>query len=367
MSFRRVISQTHAVSYFQGVISRGRLGHAYVFYGPEGVGKALFARELAKALFCQTKGGASTPGGLPPNDACDVCNPCRKVDSGMHPDLYWVAPLEGKRDIAIRQIRDLEDRAYLKPLEANRRVFVLEDADKMTEEASNCLLKTLEEPPPGTLFLLTTTSVPSLRRTILSRCQMVWFQPLPTEVVRGLIDGGKPEGPSTTDRAKALSLQMALLLSCGSPGRAAKLREERVTSHIDRFLEMLQEVGSVDSFSMTQELIEWCPDTTGLEGRRSLLRTWLDLLLAYYRDMLLYKVRGGGPGLFYGGFVPSFETRTRDLSADTLLQILEDIAATIEGLYSNANLNLLLDNLFLRLAGYERVTGDSRQGLGDRG
>ncbi|MBI5126062.1 MAG: hypothetical protein HZA70_07505, partial [Planctomycetes bacterium] len=79
---------------------------------------------------------------------------------------------------------------------------------------------------------------------------------------------------------------------------------------------------------------------------------------AYYRDMLLYKVRGGGPGLFYGGFVPSFETRTRDLSADTILQILEDIATTIEGLYSNANLNLLLDNLFLRLASYERVMGD---------
>ncbi|MEK7241616.1 MAG: AAA family ATPase, partial [Planctomycetota bacterium] len=167
MSFRRVISQTHAVSYFQGVISRGRLGHAYVLYGPEGVGKALFARELAKALFCQTKGKASTSGGLPSNDACDVCNPCRKVDSGMHPDLHWVVPPEGKRDIAKRQIQELEDKAYLKPLEANRRVFVLEDADKMTEEASNCLLKTLEEPPPGTLFLLTTTSAPSLLPTIL--------------------------------------------------------------------------------------------------------------------------------------------------------------------------------------------------------
>ncbi len=369
MSFQRVISQTHAVSYFQGVISRGRLGHAYVFYGPEGVGKALFARELAKALFCQTKGDASTSGGLPSNDACDVCNPCRKVDSGMHPDLYWVIPLEGKRDIGIKQIKALEDRAYLKPLEANRRVFVLEDADKMTEEASNCLLKTLEEPPPGTLFLLTTTAIPSLRRTILSRCQVVRFQSLPTEVVRGLIDGGRPEGPSTADSAhppevrlrrmsEANLADLPLLLSCGSPGRATKLREERVTSHIDRFLEILQEVRSVDSFSITQELMEWCPDTTGLEGRRSLLRTWLDLLLAYYRDMLLYKVRGGGTGLFYGGFVPSFETRTRDLSADTLLQILEDIATTIEGLYSNANLNLLLDNLFLRLASYERATGN---------
>lgn len=343
MSFRRVISQTHAVSYFQGVISRGRLGHAYVLYGPEGVGKALFARELTKALFCQTKG-----------EACDVCNPCRKVDSGMHPDLHWVAPLEGKRDIVIEQIKELEGWAYLKPLEANRRVFVLEDADKMTAQASNCLLKTLEEPPPGTLFLLTTTSVPSLLPTILSRCQMVRFQPLPTEVVGGLIDRGRPEGPSTADSAKALSLR----LSCGSPGRATKLREERVISHIDRFLEILQGLRSVDSFSITQELMEWCPDTTGLEGRRSLLRTWLDLLLAYYRDMLLYKVRSGGPELFYGGFVPSFETRTRDLSADTLLQILEDIATTIEGLYSNANLNLLLDNLFLRLASYERATGD---------
>ncbi|HHT9131435.1 MAG TPA: DNA polymerase III subunit delta' [Candidatus Tripitaka californicus] len=346
MSFRRVISQTHAVSYFQGVISRGRLGHAYVLYGPEGVGKALFARELAKALFCQTKG-----------DACDVCNPCRKVDSGMHPDFHWVSPLEGKRDIAKRQIQELEDKAYLKPLEANRRVFVLEDADKMTEEASNYLLKTLEEPPPGTLFLLTTTSAPSLLPTILSRCQMVRFRPLPIEVVKGLL----------SEKVDLKGYKGLVALSCGSLGRATKLREERVTSHIDRFLEILQELRSVDSFSITQELMEWCPDTTGLEGRRSLLRTWLDLLLAYYRDMLLYKVGSGGPGLFYEGVVPSFETRTRDLSADTLLQILEDITATVEGLYSNANLNLLMDNLFLRLASYERATWDSRQGLGARG
>ncbi|MFN3466160.1 MAG: DNA polymerase III subunit delta', partial [Candidatus Brocadiales bacterium] len=275
MSFRRVISQTHVVNYFQHIVSRKRLAHAYLLYGPEGVGKALFARELAKALFCQARGVASASGGLPSNDACDLCGPCRKVDSGTHPDLHRVTSPEGKRDIGINQIKDLEVLAYLKPLEADRRVFILEDADKMTMEAANCLLKTLEEPPPGTLFLLTTTSIPSLLPTIVSRCQTVRFQPLPIEVIKGLL----------SERADLERYKGLASLSCGSLGRATRLMEERITSHIDRFLEILRELRPEDNFSVTQELMKWCPDDTGLEGRRSLLRTWLDLLLAYYRDM----------------------------------------------------------------------------------
>ncbi len=340
MSFHLVVSQTHVVSCFQRIMSRGRLAHAYLFYGPEGVGKALFARELAKALFCQGRG----------TDACDLCDPCRKVDAGTHPDLLWVAPLEGKRNIVIGQIEELETRAHLKPLEANRRVFVLEDADKMNEEASNCLLKTLEEPPPGALFLLTTTSIPSLRSTIVSRCQKVRFHPLPAEVVRQLL--GR--------RGDLRGYKRWAALSCGSMGRATKLMEERVTSHIDRFLEILKGLRPQYNFSITQELMGWCPDTDGLEGRRFLLRTWLDLLLAYYRDMLLFKVgvRESTPdelGLFYEELVPYFKARTSALSLDTLLQILEEIVGATEGLYSNANLNLLLDNLFLRLASLEAV------------
>jgi DNA polymerase-3 subunit delta' len=321
------------------------LANAYLLHGPEGVGKALFARELTKALFCQEKG----------TDACNLCNPCKKVASGIHPDFHWVTPLEGKRSIGIGQIQELETRAYLKPLEATHRVFVLEEADKMTEEAFNCLLKTLEEPPPGTLFILTTVSLLSLPRTIRSRCQTVRFHPLSTEVIKGILsERGDLEG------GKRLAA-----LSCGSLGRATRLMEERVAPHRNRFLEMLNNLGQEDSFSISQELLEWYPKTLELETRRSLLRTWLDLLLAYYRDILLCKVMAGeSPAggdrptsteleLFYVELAPFFETRARNLSTDTLLAILEEIITATEGLYSNANLNLLLDNLFLRLADYE--------------
>jgi DNA polymerase-3 subunit delta' len=298
------------------------------------VGKALFARELAKRLFCQEKEA----------EACDLCNSCRKVDSGAHPDLHWVSPPEGKRYIGIGQIQELESRAYLKPVEANRRVFVLEEADRMTEEASNCLLKTLEEPPPNTLFLLTTASAPSLHSTILSRCQKVRFHPLPTEVVKGLLS--KKEGWE--------SYKGWASLSCGSLGRFTKLMEERIASHKDRFLEILQDLRPEYCFSITQELLGWCPGAEeGLEYRRSLLRTWLDLLLAYYRDMLLYKV-GARHEPFYEELIPSLEARTRGFSVDALLHMLEEIITATEGLYYNANLNLLLDNLFLHLASYER-------------
>ena len=122
--------------------AQGRLPHAFLFVGPEGVGKHLFARTLARALLCERPPEAA----LAP---CGECPSCHQVEAGTHPDVLAVARPEDKHELPIRAIRDLGHDLALKPMRGARRVAVVDDADDLSEEASNAFLKTLEEPPPG--------------------------------------------------------------------------------------------------------------------------------------------------------------------------------------------------------------------------
>src|SRR3989442_15972531 len=131
----------------QRSIEHGRLAPAYLFAGARGAGKADMARTLAKALNCVKK----------ENDSCDRCDSCRRIEEGLHSDVYWVRPESKSRRITVDQIREFERAANLKASSARVKVGIIVDADCMGEEASNAFLKTLEEPPAQTIILLLTT------------------------------------------------------------------------------------------------------------------------------------------------------------------------------------------------------------------
>ncbi|MCQ4573828.1 MAG: DNA polymerase III subunit delta' [Candidatus Brocadiales bacterium] len=336
MSFKKILSQSHVVASFQSVLSRGRLAHAYMFHGPEGVGKALFARELSKALLCQE--GRS--------DACDTCESCRGVDTGRNPNLSWITA--GYKVITIASIQELERLAALKPVEAKRRVFVIEDAERMSSEAANCLLKTLEEPPPGVVILLTTTSPPRLPRTIISRCQLVRFHPIDPGTLKGLItENFGVEGDG---------LEWLTAASCGSMGRAANLLKEDAITRRKRLIERLFSLHIEDNFSISQEVLDWCPGEKdeGLEARRSRLRIWMCVMLEYYRDILLCKAGAEEvAGLFNSDERDRIQAKAGRLSMGTITDIMDEIKYSLEALRRNANINLLVENMFTRIARLE--------------
>lgn len=344
MSFKKVLSQPHVVRQFRSALSKGRLAHAYAFYGPEGVGKALFARELSKTLLCK-KGGGGGGHNVVDGDACGKCKQCQTVDTGENPDLLWVTT--EYKVIGIDAIQELARLASLKPFESRRRVFVIEEADKMSTAASNCLLKTLEEPPPGVVILLVTTSLLQLPRTIISRCQAVRFHPLKPDILKRLIAesfGIEGDGLEWLTRA-----------SCGSMGWAARLIDEEAVARRKRLLERLSSLHIEDNFSVSQEVLEWCPHTEeeGLEGRRSCLRIWLGIMLEYYRDVLICKVGSGEIGLFNNDAQDKIEAKTHRLPVEAITGIIDEIKYSLDGLRFNANINLLVENLFSRIARLE--------------
>lgn len=281
-------------------------------------------------------------------DACDTCEQCRAVDAGKNPNLFWIT--REYKVIAIASIQELARLAILKPAGARRRVFVIDGAERMSTEAANCLLKTLEEPPPGTVILLTTTSLTQLPRTIVSRCQVLRFHPIEPDVLKKLIAKNL-----AVDDADSDGLEWLTRASCGSMGRAARLVEEDAVNRRRKLFERLSSLHMDDNFLVSQEVLDWCPynKDEGLEGRRSRLRIWMSLMLEFYRDVLLCKVGAGELGLFNDDNRDGIAAKARRLPERAITDIIEEIEDSLAGLQRNANINLLVDNLFTRIARLE--------------
>ena len=203
------------------MLGQGRVPGALLFAGESGLGKKLFALELARALNCRSRRGV---------EACGVCPACVRVgrfqypaadDRDEHKKVIWsehrdvAAVIPYNRNILVDAVRDLEREANFRPVEGESRVFIIESAESMNESASNALLKTLEEPPPTTHIVLVTSRPSGLLQTIRSRCQTVRFAPLaPGELEKHLVESGKRAGEEA---------RLAAQLSSGRPGVALGL------------------------------------------------------------------------------------------------------------------------------------------------
>lgn len=351
MSFKKILCQDNIIQLFQGIIAKKRIAHAYIFTGPDGVGKTLFAKELVKALFCEFHQGESASGVTGGLDACDNCRACRRVESGNHPDVHWIAREKDDKDIKIEYIHVLQDDVSLKPVEGDCKVFIISEADRMNEESSNCLLKTLEEPPPDTMIILITTSVKSLKKTIASRCQVVRFNPLPSSTI-------ETESATKFDTNPEV-LKWASQSSCGSLGRVTKFLEKGIYERENYIIERLSSLKLGDNFSFSKEIIEWDSyqgETS--EEKRSRLRLILDIFLQFYRDALLCKTCPELVSKTGIKNIPLYNPHRKDvleslcanLSKRSIIDIIEHIVTSMEYIAYNVNVNLLLENLLAKIA-----------------
>ena len=171
ITFAQVIGQEHVKAPLQAALKRGRIGHAYLFSGPRGVGKTTTARLLAMAVNCERD-----------EKPCGECESCSLVRRGSHPD---VTELDAASNNSVEDIRDLREKVYLSSIRGGRRVWILDEAHMLSKSASNALLKTLEEPPEGLVFVLATTEPEKLPPTILSRTQHFRFRRLSEREIAG--------------------------------------------------------------------------------------------------------------------------------------------------------------------------------------
>lgn len=278
MSWIPVVGHENVLRQARRALERGRLGHAFLFVGPEGVGKRRVARHIAQGLLCETR-----PAHL--LDPCGQCAGCRQVQTDSHPDYFEVAKPADKNELPIPVIQDLCGRLSLKPARGGNKVAILDDADYLNEEAANAFLKTLEEPPPASILILLATSAEAQLATIVSRCQVLRFRELSDAAITGLLI----QLGVTADRAEAARLAV---LGGGSVGQAVELAAPEWRAIHERLSTDLRRLPH-SSLELTQELQRFIEEA-GKEAapRRARARQVVRLAAHHLSDVLSAAVGG---------------------------------------------------------------------------
>ena len=281
MGWEQLLGHEQQIEMFRRTIARGGLGQAYLLSGPEGIGKRTFAAILAQALFCRTNSAAAL-------DPCGISPPCKQLSAGAHADFLQVALLPGKAELLIEQfIGTRENRGNeglchelaLKPMDAERKVAVIDDADKLNDASANALLKTLEEPPRGSVILLIAANPDRLLPTIRSRCQTIRFAPLATgDIAELLLEQSIADTPAAAEEIAALSGgSLATAVQLSDPELLAARREIHRGLASDRF----------HSGEIAAKALE-CIEAAGTEAAAQRQRAaWiLHFCVEFYREAL---------------------------------------------------------------------------------
>ena len=347
-----------AVAFLRSTLEGGRTAHAYLLTGPAQVGKRTLARRYAAGLVCESRPLRSSPHGTastmptldlglevtpaaPGEVPCGRCRACGLVERDAHPDVRLTEPESGRRGIVIEQIRQLEHAAGLRPYEADVKVFIITEADAMTEAAANALLKTLEEPPEDSVLILTASDVSQVLPTIASRCQEVPLRPVPAqEIERALVESGAP-----ADQAVLLAR-----LAGGRPGWALRaVEDETLLERRTERVELLERL-------ISQPPVVRLPAAAAFTDAAG-VREVLDVWQTWWRDALL--VREGCEDLAIN--VDRLEgLRRLDLPTEACWGAVRRLQTAREQVDANANARLAMEAVLLDLpvsSGTPRAAG----------
>jgi len=321
MTFGRILGHDRQKDILRRAVAGKRLAQAYLFEGPEGVGKALMAQALARLIFCHE------------GDGCGDCPACRKIDHHNHPDLHLLEP-DGKF-IKIEQVRELQRQMSLRPLEAPRKIALISGAETMNQAAGNALLKTLEEPQGEALFILLTHQPERLLPTIRSRCQRLQFGHLPLEKLKS----------SLTEKLGLDATEGHLLATLAEGSFKKALGRDR-EFYIARRRELLKAVTALSPGSVVP-LFELAKS---LAEEKEILPDVLEILLAFYRDLLLFSHARPEQELVN---IDQMEKIRREAGRENVAALLRKLDAVVEcrrHLERNVNTQLAVEVMLMRLA-----------------
>jgi DNA polymerase-3 subunit delta' len=320
VAFDAILGQEHALSLLQKVLTNARLGHAYLFYGPSGVGKKLTALQFAKALVCQSA----------PAAACDKCTSCHKIATGNHPDVIVINP-EGM-SIRIEHIRAIQRRLGYRPYESQRIVVIIDGCESLTPPAANALLKTLEEPPASALLLLLTSKKDALPLTIISRCQLIPFRPLTPPHIRAILIQQGVDEPTAA---------LVATLAQGRVDTWLQTEISQVLAKRQSAYMLLQERG----YTKNVPLFLLARQCAGSREQCEALLHWLSL---FCRDLVMLKVAATTPLYNY-----DLQAELASLATSVAVEPLLDLFASLEQLRHylamNVNAQLAFEQLVIQL------------------
>jgi len=342
MIWKTVRGHHRQVEMLRRSLVRGRMSHAYLFTGPEGIGKKLFAQTLAQSLFCDRTNDEEL-------EACGECPACKQMAAGTHPDFHTVGCPEGKDVLPIQvfagapERRGREGLCYdlsLRPLSGTRKIAVIDDANRMNAESANALLKTLEEPPAYAMLILIAAGTDSLLPTILSRCQQVRFDPLSqTDVTELLLELAWVDDPAEAEAVAGLS--------AGSLATAAQLLDPALRKLRDRLYAALANE-SFDSAAVTAAMLAGLEEGGGDTQTQREQAGWIVRFLIEFARQTLRNLSDTSPATTIEQ-VRRFAGRIRTdgpAAREKVLNLLERATLAADQLQRRAPVPLCLEGLF---------------------
>jgi len=329
--------QERLINYLRDAIDHGTMAHAYLFVGPAHIGKMTLALELASALNCEQA--------CPP---CKLCRVCQRIEQGKHPDVIVIDKNSGRdakdrkkaTEIGIDTIREMLQRgANLPPYEGRYKIFIIDNADLMSTEAANCLLKTLEEPPQHIVILLLTSEEKALLQTIVSRCQRFELKPVTTGEIEKRL--------SQIERLDEATIKLLARLSGGCLGWA--LTAVNDTGYLQNREQRLSEFSSL----LTKNWDERLSYILQLPADRGEAEETIKLWLSWCRDVMLLKYNCED-AVTHLDKLNDVRTWANMLTVMEIKDFIDSLNKMLIYLFYNANLHLLFEVLMLDMPRKER-------------
>lgn len=343
MAFRDVVGHRGLVRLIARAVDRGSLPPSLLFAGPEGVGKRRAAAALAQALNCAAPVRDAAAGAAVPLDACGRCAACARIARGSYPDVLTVGGDGGA--ITIDEVREAAGHARYRPFEGRRRVVVFDDADRLVPQSQNALLKTLEEPPPASQFVLVTSRADTLLATVRSRCQRLSFGLLETAEVSEILTRDHGYGESDARAAAAAA--------GGSVGRALRLAAGELTAARDAALALLRTVAAARDAKSRLEgakgLLAGRTGGKGAGGQRQELTERLRALSSLVRDVTLLASGADRGTLANPDLRARLDPLAQRVSARRGAQAFATVDEAIDAAARNAGPKVVADWLACRL------------------
>ena len=324
-SFKDVVGHKDILKYISSAVENNRVSHAYILNGERGSGKKMLANLFAMTLLCETGD----------NEPCGKCHSCKQAESGNHPDIIRVTH-EKPNSISVDDIRtQVNNTVDIKPYQGPYKVYIIPQADMMTPQAQNAILKTIEEPPSYAVFLLLTENAETLLPTINSRCVMLKLRNIKDTLIKKYLMENLEIPDYKADMCTAFAL--------GNMGRAIML------ANSDHFNEIREEAVQLLKHINEMELNEIVAAVKNISVYKLEITDYLDIIMIWYRDVLLYKATKEIDKVVFKDQLQSIKEQARKSSYEGIELILESLEKAKARLKANVNFDLVMELLFLTI------------------
>lgn len=322
--FAQIIGQEGIIKHLQNSINAGKVSHAYIFHGEEGMGKKTLALAFAKTLQCDEK--QSNP--------CNSCKSCKQSEGGNHPDILWIT--HEKASIGVDDIRtQVNADIHIKPYQGQYKIYIIDSADKMTENAQNALLKTIEEPPKYVIILLLACSTQNLLPTILSRCVVLDLKPIDGLLIKDFLMK-KLQIPDYVAK-------VAADFSGGNIGKAMNYASS------DDFESKKEDIFHILRYIDEMELHEIVSGIKTISQNKSSIDDYIDLMMLWFRDVLMLKATRDPNLLLFKDEYQIIKKQANIRSYDEIESIINSMEEAKAKLKSNVNFDITIELMLLSI------------------